>query len=250
MAIDTYYQTLFGNGTPRLLLGDAVPTGGTFYTGDIIQNSAPGAVFAWACTAGGSPGTWVAVTTGQSSAAVPSTGAHVLGEIVYASTPTDIFAWICTVAGTPGTWVPVALWNTGTVTPASGTFVVGDIVWNSAPAANAPVGWVCTVAGSPGTFVPMGFATNAALTTTATSGTLAVGYSMVLLNPASTGTYSLPNVTAYASGSELYLKNIASGSVTLTPLGANGYDAAAITLAQFASVTLRSAGGTTWYRQQ
>ncbi len=206
MAQDEFFQTLFGNGQPRLFLGTSFPTTGTYYTGDIVQNSAPGPVAFWVCTAGStSGGTWLAVNIAQNSAAV---------------------------------------------TPASGTFAVGDIVYNSAPAANAPFGWINTVAGSPGTFVPLGFAVNAALTTTATSGTLSSAYSMILLNPASTGTYSLPNVTAYASGAELYIKNIASGSTTLTPLGANSYDVAAITLAQFASVTLRSAGGTVWYRQQ
>jgi hypothetical protein len=105
--------------------------------------------------------------------------------------------------------------------------------------------------GSAANFLPFG-QTNLTytLTTTATSGTLSSSFAMILLNPASTGTYSLPNVTAYSAGTALFLKNIASGSVTLTPLGANAYDAAAITLAQNASVTLRSGGGTNWYRQQ
>ncbi len=129
-------------------------------------------------------------------------------------------------------------------------YQVGDILWNNAPSQGGPSGWVCTVAGYPGTWISFGeIGLTATLTTTATSGTLSSAYSMVILNPASTGTYSLPNVTAYAAGAELFIKNIASGSTTLTPLAANGYDAAAITLAQYAAITLRSAGGTTWYKQ-
>ncbi len=127
---------------------------------------------------------------------------------------------------------------------------VGDIVWNNTPSMGAPTGWQCSVAGYPGTWIALApYGGGSELTTTATSGTLSSSYSMILLNPASTGTYSLPNVTAYASGSSLFIKNIASGSTTLTPLAANGYEAAAITLAQYAAITLRSAGTTNWYKQ-
>lgn len=130
---------------------------------------------------------------------------------------------------------------------------VGDVQWNNSPTMGEPAGWVCTVAGYPGTWLDFGAVGGSAeLTTTATSGTLSAAYTMILLNPASTGTYSLPNVTAYAAGGTLFIKNIASGSATLTPLGANNYEAtsiAAITLAQNAKVTLRSGGTTTWYLQ-
>ncbi len=135
-------------------------------------------------------------------------------------------------------------------TDTSQNYQLGDIIWNNTPSQGAPSGWVCVVAGYPGTFIAFGeVGIGTQLTTTATSGTLSSSYSMILLNPASTGTYSLPNVTAYAAGSALFIKNIASGSTTLTPLAANGYEAAAITLAQYATITLRSAGGTTWYKQ-
>ncbi len=146
-------------------------------------------------------------------------------------------------------------WYLGTAIPTTGTYAAGDIIYNSAPSLTQPTGWVCTTGGvdSAVVFSPFGMAgAGNQLTTTATSGTLSSSYSMILLNPASTGTYSLPNVTAYAAGASLFIKNIASGSTTLTPLGANNYEAtsiAAITLAQNARVTLRSAGTTTWYLQ-
>lgn len=129
------------------------------------------------------------------------------------------------------------------------SYGVGDVIWNSAPGQGAPAFWICSVAGAPGTWIPVASAGGGAtLTTTATSGTLSSAYGLILLNPATTGTYSLPNVTAYAAGGQLVIKNIASGSTTLTPLAANGYDAAAITLAQYAVVVLRSAGTTNWYK--
>ncbi len=141
----------------------------------------------------------------------------------------------------------------GTAAPTDTTqyYEVGDIVLNNTPSVGSPTGWQCTVAGFPGTWVQIGVVgAGAELTTTATSGTLSGAYSMILLNPASTGTYSLPNVTGYGAGSGLFLKNIASGSVTLTPLAANSYiDAAAITLAQYGAITLRSGGTTFWYKQ-
>lgn len=211
MAIDAFSFTPFGDGSPTWFKGDATPTAGTYQKGDILWNSAPSAD----------------------------------GPI----------AWLCTTGGTTGgTWTPIQALATGSASPSDSgvTWSAGDIVFNSAPTANAPSGWVATTAGagSAAAFLPFG-QTNLTyeLTTTATSGTLSSLYAMILLNPASTGTYSLPNVTAYSAGTALFLKNIASGSVTLTPLAANGYDVAAITLAQNASVTLRSGGGTQWYKQ-
>ncbi len=146
----------------------------------------------------------------------------------------------------------------GTAAPTDTTqyYSVGDIVLNNTPSQGAPTAWQCTVAGYPGTWIALAQVGAAAeLITTATTGTLSSAYSMIMLNPSSTGTYSLPNVTAYAAGGTLFLKNIASGSITLTPLAANAYaDATAITLTQNQAITLRSAGGaaataTNWYKQ-
>lgn len=215
MALDEFMQVPFGNGAPRWFLGTATPSGGTFYTGDIIFNSAP---------------------TGGASATF----------------------WMCRSGSTSGgTWIAQGQAATGSAAPNDSAVVwaLGDIVWNSAPLPNAPSGWVCTTAGAGATANFTSFGEIGLLstqTTTATSGTLSSAFSTILLNPASTGTYSLPNVTAYSSGARLFVKNIASGSTTLTPLAANNYEAtsiAAITMAQNAKVCLLSGGGTTWYLQ-
>lgn len=156
-----------------------------------------------------------------------------------------------------GTSLAAPRWYNGTAVPTAGTYNVGDIVFNATPAASSPfvrmtAGWICTTAGTPGTWTAIYVAAlQQTLTTTATSGTLTNGQRLILLNPATTGTYSIPDASANLAGFELTIKNIASGSTTLTPLASNNYaDAAAITLAQFASVTLLSNAGTTWYRQQ
>lgn len=159
-----------------------------------------------------------------------------------------------------GTSIPAPRWYQGTAAPTSGNlYNVGDIVFNASPAA-ATVGvqliwgWICTTQGAGGTAV---FSTLYSqptqgadeLTTTATSGTLAGYFNLTLINPATTGTYSLPAALTNLAGKVVRFKNIASGNVTLTPLGTDTYaDAAAITLAQFAVVNLSSAGATTWYK--
>lgn len=159
-----------------------------------------------------------------------------------------------------GTSLPAPRWYQGTAAPTSGNYYnVGDIVYNATPSAPTSgtqmvIGWICTTAGAGGTAVFQQINSNAtlsaeSLTTTATSGTLAGYYSMTLLNPASTGTYSLPDASGNLAGKVVRFKNIASGSTTLTPLGSNGYaDAAAITLAQYGVINLTSVGGTTWYK--
>ena len=158
-----------------------------------------------------------------------------------------------------GTSLPAPRWYSGTAAPTSGlNYNVGDIVFNTSPTPSSGntaliVGWVCTTAGAGGTavFQAMTAPTNptGSLTTTATSGTLTGGYSLTLLNPATTGTYSLPDASLNTAGFVVRFKNIASGSVTLTPLGSNGYaDAAAITLAQYGVVNLGSVGTTNWYK--
>lgn len=111
-----------------------------------------------------------------------------------------------------------------------------------------PSGWICTQAGNPGVWEPVTPSPTGSITTTQTLGTLTGLYRFVLLNPATTGTYSLPEAANIPAASVITIKNIASGSVTLTPLATDAYvDAAAITLAQYAKIALATAGSTNWY---
>ena len=71
----------------------------------------------------------------------------------------------------------------------------GDVVMNNGVSVNKSIaeGWICQTAGFPGVWAALAPVPSVQLTTTATSGTLTNGARVTLLNPASTGTYSLPD---------------------------------------------------------
>src|ERR1700722_1058683 len=129
----------------------------------------------------------------------------------------------------------------------------GDIVINNGTAVNVQQawGWVCEVAGFPGTWQILSLQPTVTATTTATSGTLTNGIRFQLLNPATTGTYSLPEASANTAGTQVWYKSLASGSITLTPLATDQYDkgVAAITLAQYGVINLLTDGTTNWFKQ-
>lgn len=156
-----------------------------------------------------------------------------------------------------GTGLVAPRWYSGNAIPTAGTFSVGDTIFNTSPGAvtseisRSTIGWVCSAAGTPGTWQPiLSSGAAATQTTTATSGTLTTGFRVILINPATTGTYSLPDCTTVLPTTFLTIKNIASGSTTFTALATNSYaDAAAITLAQNAFVTMETPGSSTlWYK--
>lgn len=149
-------------------------------------------------------------------------------------------------------------WYYGTSIP-TGTFPtgynLGDIVFNVNQTAGAPLCWVCTTAGTTSYVFSAVAASGDTIvsTVTATTGTLAPGTegsSVILLNPATTGTYSLPEASGQNSGSQLAIKNIAIGPVTLTPLATDqleGGSLAAVTLVQNQTLLLEATGTTNWY---
>lgn len=139
--------------------------------------------------------------------------------------------------------------------PAAG-YNLGDIVFNVNQSTGAPLAWVCTTGGTSFVFSAVGSSGNTPVSTvTAGSGTLAPttsGSAVILLNPATTGTYSLPEASSQTSGTRLTVKNIAVGPVTLTPLGTDQYEGgtvAAITLVQDQGVELFASGTTQWYNE-
>lgn len=111
-----------------------------------------------------------------------------------------------------------------------------------------PLGWICTQNGFPGVWEPITQSPQYAQSTTQTLGTLSSLYRVVLLNPASTGTYSLPEAKGISAGTILTIKNLASGSVTLTPLATDNYDGGLnITLTQYQKASITADGTTNWY---
>lgn len=214
-------QMSWGTNSPAAL-GDT----NYWQTGDIVFNNNQLTVVSTTATA----------TISTNSLTVASATGIVSGQLVNATgVPANT-----TVVSISGTTVVVSQNVTVALASTSVQFLANTFL--------TPVAWVCVQNGNPGVWEPQASQPTAVQTTTQTAGTLSGFFRNVLLNPATTGTYSLPNAAANLAGSVLTIKNLASGSVTLTPLTSNGYaDAAAITLAQFANVNL-SPNGTTWYK--
>lgn len=217
-------QIAYGTNSPSALSDQNY-----WQTGDVVYNNNQLAVISTTGTA----------TISTNSVTLPATAAS-LGvisgmKIVGAGVPAEtIVVSVSASTATISANVTVAL----ATTPIS--FLVNAIV---------PTGWICTQNGTPGIWEAITASPTAVMTTTQTIGTLSPLYRMTLLNPATTGTYSLPAAQTNMAGSVLSFKSLASGSITLTPLASNGYaDAAAITLAQFGIISLMAAGTTTWYK--
>ena len=222
-------QIAYGTNSPQ-------GAGDTNYwqTGDLVYNSTQPAVIATTGTATISTNTItlpataasLGVVSGMKVVGVAGTGSGIPAETIVVS----VSASTATISQN----VTVAL----ATTPIQ--FLVNTLV---------TTGWVCVQGGNPGVWEPITPMPTNNITTTQTIGTLSNLYRMTLLNPASTGTYSLPAAQSVPSGAVLTIKNLASGSVTLTPLGTNGYiDAAAITLTQYQNINLIGNGTTNWYK--
>lgn len=100
---NTGASTVVYNGTPGrttafanqgdggfIKVGSAIPTTGTWKTGDVVLNSAPsaGGIALWVCTVAGTPGTWVAVPAAADSTAGWKTSSTLtLGSTVVGSLP-------------------------------------------------------------------------------------------------------------------------------------------------------------------
>ena len=160
-----------------------------------------------------------------------------------------------------GTAFAAPRWYYGTAAPTTAAapaagYNLGDVVFNVNQSVGQPMGWVCTTGGSSFVFSAIGVAGGSlSSTVTATTGTLSpgtVGSAVILLNPATTGTYSLPEASAQTAGTSLKVINIAAGPVTLTPLGTDQYqggNVAAITLFQNQGTVLAATGTTNWYNE-
>lgn len=145
--------------------------------------------------------------------------------------------------------IPVINWATAVPSDTNLFHQQGELVFNSTPAKGGVLGWVCVADGYPGTWATFGSGINAgAVSSITAAAALSVGLGKVLLS-GTAGTYTLAPALSHSPGFTVMIKNMSSGSQTLTPATGEAYaDAAAITLAQFAVINLMSNGGTTWYK--
>ena len=219
-------QMSWGTNSPAAL-GDT----NYWQTGDLVYNNNQLAVINTTGTATISTNSVVLAATAASLGVV--SGMKIIGAGVPAET---IVVSVSASTATSSQNVTAAL----TSTPIS--FLVNAVV---------PIGWICTQNGNPGTWEAINQAPTAVTVTTQTAGTLSPLYRLTVLNPATTGTYSLPEANSVVPGGIISFKNIASGSITLTPLSTDQIDGgstvAAVTLAQYTSSNL-IANGTNWYR--
>lgn len=217
-------QVSWGTNSPQAL-GDT----NYWQTGDIVNNNNQNAVINTTGTATISTNSVVLAATAASLGVV--SGMKVVGLGVPAET---IVVSVTASTATISSNVTKAL----ATTPIQ--FLVNALV---------PSGWVCTQNGNPGVWEAFSPAPTAVLVTTQTAGTLSPLYRLTVLNPATTGTYSLPEASSVVAGGMISFKSIASGSITLTPLSTDQLDGgvAAVTLAQYNTSNL-IANGTAWYR--
>lgn len=199
-------------------------------TGDIVYNNNQLAVINTTGTATISTNSIVLAATAASLGVV--SGMKVVGAGVPAET---IVVSVSASTATVSQNVTVAL----ATTPIS--FLVNSVV---------AIGWICTQNGFPGVWEAINQSPTTTMTTTQTAGTLSPMYRLTVLNPATTGTYSLPEASANMAGGVITFLSIASGSITLTPLATDTYNGgvAAITLAQYAAISIASDGSTHWYK--
>lgn len=144
---------------------------------------------------------------------------------------------------------PIIEFGTNVPTSTDIYYQKGTIVMNPEPAKGQIAGWLCTVAGRPGTWVPFVWANQGGGATVTAAAVLPSGNSYILVNITAGGTCSLPVAADHSVGHILRVKNIDDTALTLATNAAGQYqDAAAITLAQNASVTLLCDGVDTWHK--
>jgi hypothetical protein len=102
----------------EIMVSDAPPTVGAWPRGSVIFKEIPatGQPIGWQCTGGGTPGTWVPMSTLNYEqvgfgAAPPASGQYYRGSVFFntAAAIGQPIGWQCTVTGTPGTWVAMAV---------------------------------------------------------------------------------------------------------------------------------------------
>ena len=93
------YYPLFLGRTSRIGFGTAAPTVGQWDQNSVIVNeaAAAGVPYAWVCTAGGNPGTWLPMNVLANSLAAPRTVAGTTDTIVPATDKVVVYSGGTTV---------------------------------------------------------------------------------------------------------------------------------------------------------
>ena len=146
--------------------------------------------------------------------------------------------------------IPVFGWANAAPTATTEYHQAGEILLNPSPFKGEAVGYVCEAAGFPGTWRAFGYIDGGSATLmTAAAQVLPYGNSLVLISLASgANTLTLAPAGSHAAGFKQVIKNLDGDAITVvSAAGATYNDAAAITLAEDASVTIIG-DGTTWYK--
>lgn len=242
---------------PRWYSGTAIPTSGLNYgVGDVVWNTNPssGSPAGWICYTAGAGGTALfqafAIASPVPSVVTATSGTLTSGTTQFLLNPATASTYSLPEVSTARAGTVLAIKNISanqvTLTP------LGTDNYFDATAITLSGGQGVELVGNgpTTTWYNRIIAQLPTQTTTATSGTLTNGLRLILLNPATTGTYSLPEASANYAGFQCTIKNLASGATTLTPLASDQYDkgVAAITLAQFAVVNLITDSTTNWFK--
>lgn len=149
--------------------------------------------------------------------------------------------------------MPQLGYATAIPTSTANYFQVGDIMINSTPTnIGQPYGWVCIAAGYPGTWavIMLDYLTPVA-TSTITTGQQPGGNRVLLLNPGSAVSMTLPSAATYAAGGILTIKNISANTTTLVAATGENYEGAinlTLTQNQLVSIVRDTTGTTQWWK--
>lgn len=141
---------------------------------------------------------------------------------------------------------PLPIFSYGTAVPTTEFRQAGQIIINSAPTSAGVLGWTCITEGTPGTWKPIGVVNANSLATITAASALTAGVGVVIID--GTGPFTLAQAVSHAAGFVQHVKNLNATTLTIVTVAGALHDAAAITLAQYASVTLVSNGTATWHK--
>lgn len=236
------------NNINKQYFGTTAPSSGDYVKGDILLNSAPsaGGATGWICVSSGTPGTWSTIGSANSVSLSTVTSASVLtagsGTVLINGTgPFTLAQAVSHAAGFKQTIKNINATQATIVTVAGATYEAAAITLaqygSVALVSDGVSAWHKSANGADlsGTFA-----------TIAAAAVLSSAKQNILIN--GTGPFTLAQAAPHSSGYVQRVKNLNATTLTIVTVAGALHDAAAITLAQYASVTLVSDGSTTWHK--